>query len=122
MKIIRRQAQMGAEVAAARGHFTGEVDQRQLAAQPDAKSVSVSLVRFQPGARTHWHVHLGGQVLHVTEGRGRIQVEDAPVQEIAGGDIVVAEPGRKHWHGAAENSSMTHISVAIGGIEWHDPA
>lgn len=33
----------------------------------------VSQVRFEPGARTVWHRHPLGQVLHVTAGSGLVQ-------------------------------------------------
>lgn len=32
--------------------------------------MTVSLVRFTPGARTNWHRHAVGQTLHVTDGVG----------------------------------------------------
>jgi 4-carboxymuconolactone decarboxylase len=34
-----------------------------------------------------------------------------PVDEIRQGDVVWIPPGQKHWHGAATNSSMTHIAI-----------
>jgi 4-carboxymuconolactone decarboxylase len=35
-----------------------------------------------------------------------------PVDEIRQGDVVWIPPGQKHWHGAAPNSSMTHIAIS----------
>ncbi len=68
-------------------------------------------VTFEPGARTAWHTHPLGQLLIVTAGTGRVQRWGDPVDEIRQGDIVWIPPGQKHWHGAAANSSMTHIGV-----------
>jgi 4-carboxymuconolactone decarboxylase len=66
---------------------------------------------FEPGARTAWHTHPLGQTLIVTAGTGRVQRSGHPVDEIRQGDVVWIPPGQKHWHGAAPNSSMTHIAI-----------
>jgi 4-carboxymuconolactone decarboxylase len=68
-------------------------------------------VVFDPGARTAWHTHPLGQTLIVTAGTGRVQRWGEPVEEIRQGDVVWIPPGQKHWHGAAPNSSMTHIAI-----------
>jgi 4-carboxymuconolactone decarboxylase len=69
-------------------------------------------VAFEPGARTAWHTHPLGQILIVTTGTGRVQRWGDPVDEILQGDVVWIPPGQKHWHGAAPNSSMTHIAIS----------
>ena len=66
---------------------------------------------FEPGARTAWHTHPLGQLLIMTAGTGRVQRWGDPVDEIRQGDVVWIPPGQKHWHGAAPNSSMTHIAI-----------
>jgi 4-carboxymuconolactone decarboxylase len=68
-------------------------------------------VTFAPGARTAWHAHPLGQTLLVTAGTGRVQRWGEPAEEIRQGDVVWIPPGKKHWHGAAPNSSMTHIAI-----------
>lgn len=119
MKVIKRsEALSGGEPGGQT--FTGSVDVR--AVNRLQESSGVSLVRFHGGARTHWHIHGGGQVLHVVEGRGRVQADGGEVVELEPGDFVVAEPGEKHWHGAAEGAEMAHISIASGGIEWMEAA
>ena len=85
------------------------------------EGAGISVVHFKAGAHTHWHVHGGGQVLHVVTGRARIQAEGGAVEHLEPGDFAVAEPGEKHWHGAAEGEDMAHLSIAIGGIEWFAP-
>jgi 4-carboxymuconolactone decarboxylase len=51
-----------------------------------------------------------------------VQQWGEPVDEIRQGDIVWIPPGQKHWHGAAPNSSMAHISIVeqLNGksVEW----
>jgi quercetin dioxygenase-like cupin family protein len=81
----------------------------------------VITVHFSDGARTHWHAHAGGQVLHVIEGDGRVQSWGGEVHSIGPGDTVSAEPGEKHWHGAARGTSMAHLAVSIGAVTWMEP-
>ena len=71
--------------------------------------MSGARVTFEPGARTAWHTHPLGQMLIVTAGTGRVQRWGDPVDEIRPGDVVWIPPGQKHWHGAAPNTSMTHL-------------
>ena len=73
--------------------------------------MSGARVIFDPGARTAWHTHPLGQLLIVTAGTGRVQRWGDAVDEIRQGDVVWIPPGQKHWHGAAPNSSMTHIAI-----------
>lgn len=84
--------------------------------------VSGATVTFEPGARTAWHTHPLGQTLIVTAGVGRVQRWGDPAEEIRQGDVIWIPPGQKHWHGAAPNSSMTHIAVTeqLDGktVEW----
>ena len=71
-------------------------------------------VTFEPGCRTHWHIHhKSGQILLCTMGRGYYQEWGKPAQELKPGDIVCISPEVKHWHGAAKDSWFTHISVEI---------
>jgi quercetin dioxygenase-like cupin family protein len=69
-------------------------------------------VTFEPGARTAWHTHPLGQTLIVTSGRGWVQVEGGPREEVLPGDIVWFPPGEKHWHGATDTAAMSHIAIA----------
>ncbi|MCP2258777.1 Cupin domain-containing protein [Streptoalloteichus tenebrarius] len=72
-------------------------------------------VRFAAGARTCWHRHPHGQVLHVTDGVGLVQREGGPVEEIRVGDTVWIEPDEWHWHGASPHTAMTHLAVQEAG-------
>jgi len=64
-------------------------------------------VHFSPGARTAWHGHANGQVLHVTEGVGLTQVRGEPVVVIRPGDTIWCPPGQWHWHGAAPEHPLS---------------
>ncbi|MFH8371659.1 cupin domain-containing protein [Streptomyces sp. NPDC018031] len=110
-------------VPGAADHFTGTVWLDELAAPPAPSRLRVFSVHFAPGARTAWHRHPNGQVLHVTEGVGLVRREGRPVEEIRAGDTVWIEPGERHWHGAAPRHFMTHLAVveaAADGttVEW----
>lgn len=103
-------------------YFTGSarVDTSFQASAP--ARISGARVMFEPGARTAWHMHPLGQTLIVTAGTGRVQRWGEPVDEIRQGDVVWIPPGQKHWHGAAPDSSMTHIAITeqLDGktVEW----
>ncbi|HLQ63030.1 MAG TPA: cupin domain-containing protein, partial [Candidatus Acidoferrales bacterium] len=120
-KTVRGGSRMSEDVRRPQGNFTGEVAQRPLHELSQPAPVRVSFVRFQPGARTHWHAHTGGQVLQVLEGEAETQEWEEPVQRLKAGDSVVAAPGRKHWHGAGPGGPMTHLAVTIGELEWFGP-
>jgi quercetin dioxygenase-like cupin family protein len=83
------------------------------------------MVRFEPGARTHWHTHPLGQTLCVVSGIGRVQKWGEKVREIRAGDVVWIPPNEKHWHGAAPTMLMVHIAMqeALEGkhVTWMEP-
>lgn len=96
--------------------FTGEVWADPVLASQDG--VTVNTVVFAPGARTYWHSHDVGQVLHVTHGEGRLQSADGVGQRLVPGDIAHIPAGEVHWHGAAPGSLMSHVAISIGATEW----
>ncbi|MBD5627746.1 MAG: cupin domain-containing protein [Desulfovibrio sp.] len=71
----------------------------------------VSLVTFDPGARTCWHTHPLGQRLIVTQGSGLTGTADGKVWEIKAGDVVWCPAGVKHWHGASPTTAMQHLAI-----------
>jgi len=91
--------------------FTGEVRLQEIAHGEPPSRLRALRVQFTPGARTAWHSHPVGQVLHVTEGAGRVQSRGGTVEEIAAGDVVRTPPGEWHWHGAGPQSAMTHLAL-----------
>ena len=93
--------------------FTGDVHFDVIAAGTEARG-KVYAVRFAPGARTAWHRHVNGQILHVTEGVGRTQSRGGDVVEIRPGDTVWCPPGEWHWHGAAPDHFMSHLAIWDG--------
>src|SRR6266550_1433296 len=61
---------------------------------------NVSMVRYEPGARTYWHSHSGGQMLYVVDGDGWVQTRGEPPRRVRPGDAISFRPGEVHWHGA----------------------
>lgn len=98
--------------------FTGTVWLDTVARPTETSRVNVAVVRFAPGARTAWHSHQGGQTLYVTEGRGLVQSRGEAAVEIRSGDVVYTPDGEEHWHGAAGEHFMTHVSVTEGDAHW----
>jgi quercetin dioxygenase-like cupin family protein len=117
------------KMAARRGeeaNFTGTVWLNELSSTfpklpgvQESSGMRANLVFFEPGARTAWHTHAGGQILYVVAGNGRIQRESQSADqeqqgEMHTGDVIYIVPNEKHWHGAAPNSSMTHLALNLG--------
>lgn len=94
------------------GYFTGTVRIDAPFAGEEPARIGGATVTFEPGARTAWHTHPLGQTLLVTAGRGWVQRDGGPVEEIRSGDMVWIAPGEKHWHGATATTAMTHIAIA----------
>jgi quercetin dioxygenase-like cupin family protein len=104
--------------------FTGEVSVQPLYDPNGVRTAGSAEVTFSPFARTAWHTHPGGQTLIVTSGEGWIQQWGGPKQVIKPGDVIWIPPAVKHWHGATDVTSMTHIAAQdfIDGspIDWRE--
>jgi len=102
--------------------FTGEVSVMPLFSANDARNLSGAQVTFSPCARSAWHSHPAGQTLLVTAGTGWVQEWGKPKQQINPGDVIWTPPGVKHWHGATEADTMTHIAIqgSVDGrsVDW----
>jgi quercetin dioxygenase-like cupin family protein len=101
--------------------FTGDVWIDAIAHGEEPSRVRVSAVRFTPGARTAWHYHALGQTLYVTDGAGRVQSRGGDIVHIRSGDVVYTPVDEWHWHGAAPDHFMTHLSITEGVAEGHGP-
>ena len=86
------------------------------------KGVRQGRVHFHDGAHTHWHLHLGDQVLYFVEGKGIAQELGQEVIECAPGDVIHVPDGTRHIHGAAPGSNAVHVAITQGETIWdHDP-
>ncbi len=86
------------------------------AARLPVDEVDVLRIRFEAGARTHWHVHASPQIFLVEEGRGRAQVRGGGIMEVRPGEPVLFAANVPHWHGAAPDSAATCLQVYPGGV------
>jgi quercetin dioxygenase-like cupin family protein len=110
----------------ASGFFTGTAYVNMLI--PDTEKqydCQVNDEIFEAGVRNNWHKHPRGQLLLVTAGCGYYQERGKAAQVLHYGDVVKILPDVEHWHGAAPDSSFTHIGISPniqkGGAEWLGP-
>ncbi|KAF4963240.1 hypothetical protein FSARC_8738 [Fusarium sarcochroum] len=115
--IIRGSPDERKSVAKPTGTFTGEV---YLDLLHYDKQAALANVTFTPCARTYWHTHEGGQMIRVLHGSGWICDKGQEARRINAGDTVWAPAGTTHWHGADDDSIMTHFVVGVGATEWHE--
>jgi quercetin dioxygenase-like cupin family protein len=101
--------------------FTGDVYVTTIYNGTGPSRMSVSLVRFTPGAHTNWHRHAVGQTLHVTEGVGLVGTPDGSVLRVRAGDTVACPPDEEHWHGAAADTFMSHLALLEALPGGQDP-
>lgn len=69
---------------------------------------------WQPGMRSFWHCHAGGQIMMLHEGVGRVQKRGERARTLHKGDTEYAGPGMEHWHGAASDTSAHFFQTSIG--------
>ncbi len=78
--------------------------------------VALLRIRFEAGARTHWHVHANPQIYLVEAGRGRIQVRGEPPRDVEAGEPVLLPANVPHWHGASADAAATCLHAYPGGV------
>ena len=86
------------------------------AARLPVDAVDVLRIRFEAGARTHWHVHESPQIFLVEEGLGRAQVRGGPLLEVRPGEPILLAANVPHWHGAAPGEAATCLQVYPCGV------
>jgi quercetin dioxygenase-like cupin family protein len=96
-------------------NFTGTVTPR------GTTDIRTNRYHFDPGARTKWHSHEGGQVIYVEEGRLRVQEKGKATHEFEQGATFHVAPGITHWHGAPPSAGSTQISLSFGMTNWMEP-
>lgn len=106
-------------------NFTGNVWLNVFVSDDTAFNYHMANVTFEPGARTHWHQHPGGQILLVTEGMGYYQEKGKPKKVLRRGDVIKCHPGIEHWHGASPASRFAHVGITNnnpkGRAVWLQP-
>ncbi|NSC19964.1 cupin domain-containing protein [Streptomyces albus subsp. chlorinus] len=106
--------------------FTGDVHLDVIETPAEPARLAAALVRFTPGARTNWHRHALGQVLHITDGVGLVGTRDGDIVRVRAGETVKCPAGEEHWHGAIDTGPMAHLALVVGdgngdGTTWLEP-
>jgi quercetin dioxygenase-like cupin family protein len=115
--IIPGGAKEGGDTVKVGSTFTGEVWLDMIHAD---NQIAMGHVTFTPCARTHWHTHEEGQILHVTQGSGWICDKGGEPKRIKKGDMIWAPAGTTHWHGADNGTLMAHLAIGMGATKWLD--
>lgn len=90
--------------------FTAPVTIQSLIGPELSKNFMIRQVNFDPGVRNKLHSHSIDQVLIVTEGKGVVATDREEVI-VRPGDVIFIPAGEKHWHGAAPDSTFSHLYV-----------
>ena len=105
-------------------NFYGTAWLQQLVESDSMNNTQVGNVTFEPGARTKWHLHPGGQILLATGGVGYYQEKGSPKRLLHKGDVVKCPPNVPHWHGASIDNEFIQIAItntAKGATVWLQP-
>ncbi|WP_412725129.1 (R)-mandelonitrile lyase [Alteromonas sp. D210916BOD_24] len=92
--------------------FTGIAKITSRFSSPVSSHYRGAIVEFSPDAKTAWHIHPKGQTLIIISGKGLVQSENDEVQTMLPGDVITIPPNTRHWHGAAPDSSMSHVAIS----------
>jgi len=106
-------------------NFTGKSFSTRLVDSDSTYNTLVGNVLFEPGARSNWHKHPGGQILIITAGVGYHQQKGKLIEIMRKGDVVKCPPNVEHWHGASPDSSLHQMYIIPntqkGIVEWLQP-
>ncbi len=106
-----------------RDFVTGTSESRVPSPEAVANGEPLTGRWWDPGSRSYWHCHGGGQYVIVMEGVGRVQKRGERMRELHVGDIEFAGPGVEHWHGASSSAGARHINQTLSidggsGVFW----
>jgi quercetin dioxygenase-like cupin family protein len=102
-------------------NFKGTAYLQTLMEADSLNPTSVGNVTFEPGARTKWHMHPGGQILLVTEGVGYYQEKGHAKKILRKGDVIKCPTGVPHWHGASADTAFVQVAITnrhLGETVW----
>lgn len=94
--------------------FTGSVSIQEVVNDALAELLRVTAVTFEDGAVNRPHRHTTDQVLIAASGVGFVADAENryPMQP---GDIVFIPAGTRHWHGADDGETFTHLAILTPG-------
>lgn len=101
------------------GIFLGTVESKALIGESmGALDLKLDIITFPPDVRNKPHSHSCDQALYILSGKGVVGTEKEEVPAEPGMMFFIPR-GEKHWHGAAKESTFSHISIlGHGKTEW----
>lgn len=102
-------------------NFKGTAYLQPLMEADSINPTSVGNVTFEPGARTKWHRHPGGQILLVIDGVGYYQEKGKAKVILQKGDVIKCPPDVPHWHGASADQGFVQVAITnrhLGETVW----
>ncbi len=78
----------------------------------------------EPGCKTVWHSHGGGQIIYVLSGEGLWGSKRdgvVTVKSVRAGDAVYFEPGEVHYQAASRDTYILELACSAGTTEYYDP-
>jgi alkylhydroperoxidase/carboxymuconolactone decarboxylase family protein YurZ/quercetin dioxygenase-like cupin family protein len=105
-------------------NFTGNAWLETLVGNDSIYKTQVGNVTFEPGARSKWHLHPGGQILLAIGGTGYYQEKGSSRRLLRKGDVVKCPPNTPHWHGASPDEPFIQVAITPttnGQTVWLKP-
>ena len=92
---------------------TGTVFRSLLVDGQKTGGYSIAMLTYNPGTKLKWHSHDSEQIIYVTDGKGVLATREEQ-HLVTPGMIVVIPAGEVHYHGAAEDTTFSHIAFYTG--------
>ena len=75
---------------------------------------------YEPGSRSHWHMHDREQAIVAVHGVGVVAWKGlATPVVLRPGDWWHVSPWVPHWHGAVPSTTFAHLAISTGGsVSW----
>jgi 4-carboxymuconolactone decarboxylase len=102
-------------------NFVGTVYLHEMVTADSLSDTQVGNVTFEPGARSNWHYHPGGQIILVIDGTGYYQEKGSSVKILRKGDVIKCPPNIPHWHGASPDDEFIQVAITNtqnGPVVW----
>jgi quercetin dioxygenase-like cupin family protein len=102
-------------------NFKGTAYLKMIMDADSLNPTSVGSVTFEPGARTKWHMHPGGQILLAIDGVGYYQEKGQPKKILRKGDVIKCPTNVPHWHGASADTAFVQVAITnrhLGETVW----
>ncbi|MBE1285973.1 MAG: cupin domain-containing protein [Rhodobacteraceae bacterium] len=91
--------------------FIGRVWITRLCDTAVSAPLRTQRIVYEPSARSAWHSHPLGQVVHIIGGVGLFGRRGFAPRIARAGETVWIPAGQEHWHGAAPDCLVEHIEV-----------